>query len=95
MQYFIYILASRKNTTLYIGMTNNIVRRVYEHRNGVLDGFSKNYSTHKLVYYEIFGSPEAAIVREKQLKGGSRRKKDMLIEKANPEWKDLYESLLR
>ena len=89
-QYYIYILANKRNGTLYIGVTSNLVKRVYEHKNNIIDGFTKKYSIHKLVYYEITDDIESAIRREKQLKKWNRKWKMNLIEKNNPEWKDLY-----
>ncbi len=88
-KYFVYILASNNNTTIYIGVTNNIERRIYEHKNNLIDGFSKKYNTHKLVYLEETNSIEDAIKREKQLKGWKRNKKDLLINSINPNWQDL------
>jgi putative endonuclease len=92
--YAIYILASKRNSTLYIGVTNNLVRRVYEHKQGLAEGFTKKYRVHILVYYEVTENIEAAILREKQLKAGSRNKKLRLIESINPGWRDLYPDLL-
>lgn len=94
MQYFIYLLSNKNNTVLYVGTTNNLIRRVYEHKSKLIDGFTKKYNLTKLVYYEIFKTPYDAITREKQIKGGSRKKKEDLINNINPEWNDLYESLL-
>ena len=82
------------NTVIYIGVTNDLVRRVYEHKNKLLKGFSSKYNLSKLVYYEIAIDIEAAILREKQLKAGSRKNKLALILKDNPEFDDLYESIL-
>ncbi len=87
-------MASRRNGTLYIGITNDIVRRVYEHKNNFIDGFTSKYGIHNLVYYEQFDNIESAIQREKQLKKWNRKWKIELIERANPNWKDLYEDLL-
>ena len=89
-QYYIYILANKRNGTLYIGVTSNLVKRVYEHKNNIIDGFTKKYSIHKLVYYEITDDIESAIRREKQLKKWNRKWKINLIEDSNPEWRDLY-----
>ena len=89
-QYYIYILSNKLNTTLYTGVTNNLKKRAYEHKNNFIDGFSKKYNLHKLVYFEIFKDIENAIKREKQIKGGSRKKKIDLIQNRNPIWKDLY-----
>ncbi len=93
-QSYIYIITNFNKTTLYIGVTNNLKRRIYEHRNKLIDGFSKRYNLVYLVYYECFDCIENAILREKQLKAGSRKKKMDLINAFNSEWKDLYESIL-
>ena len=93
MQYYIYILASKNNGTLYIGVTSNLIRRIHEHKNGMADGFTKKYFAHNLVYYEVTESAVSAIAREKQLKKWNREWKIRLIEKSNPEWNDLYPSL--
>ncbi|MBI5637014.1 MAG: GIY-YIG nuclease family protein [Nitrospinae bacterium] len=93
-QYFVYIMASKRNGTLYIGMTNNLARRVYEHKNGMVEGFSKRYGITILVYYEHTGSVHGAIMREKQLKKWERKWKLRLIEQGNPDWKDLYDGLM-
>ena len=87
--YFVYILANWDDTVLYIGVTGNLPRRLYEHRNGLVDGFTKKYNVHKLVYYEQTNDVYSAISREKQLKHWSRAKKNTLIQKANPQWLDL------
>jgi putative endonuclease len=93
-QFFVYILASRKHGTLYIGITNDLVRRVYEHKLKVVPGFTKKYGVDKLVYYEIFDDPVSAITREKQLKKWHREWKLRLIEGKNPEWVDLSVNLI-
>lgn len=93
-QYFVYILASRRNGTLYIGVTNDLIRRVYQHKNDFVDGFTYKYGVHKLVYFEQYGDIELAIQREKRLKKWNRKWKLKLIEKENSNWKDLYEGLL-
>ena len=87
--YYVYILASENNRTLYIGVTNDIVRRISEHKSETIDGFTKTYHVHKLVYLESCNDAYAAISREKQLKGWRREKKVALIVKDNPFWKDL------
>ncbi len=92
--YYIYILASKKNGTLYIGVTSDLIKRVYEHKNDLIDGFTKKYKVHNLVYYETTDDITSAITREKQLKKWNRAWKIDLIEKKNPEWKDLYFSIL-
>ena len=91
---YVYILASRKNGTLYVGVTGDIIRRVSQHRNGVISGFTKKYKVCKLVFFEQFSDIRLAIQREKQLKKWNRQWKIELIEKNNPEWIDLYEDLL-
>ena len=89
MTYYIYIMSSANNHTLYIGVTNNIERRVAEHKLGEIPGFSERYKCKKLVYYEAFQDVDQSIAREKQLKGWVRRKKDALIDSVNPKRKDL------
>lgn len=91
--YFVYIMASKKNGTLYIGITNDLIRRVFEHKNDLIDGFTKRYKVHNLVYYEFTNDAEAAILREKQLKRWKRKWKIELIEEMNPGWKDLFDEL--
>lgn len=92
--YFVYIITNYTNTTLYTGVTNDLTRRVYEHKNKLIKGFSYRYNLNKLVYYEEFSEIENAIKREKQLKGGSRQKKIDLINNFNANWVDLYELIL-
>ena len=89
----VYILASRRNGTLYVGVTSNLPGRVWQHRNEVVDVFSKRYGVHTLVWYEPHETMESAILREKQLKAGSRARKLGLIEAMNPDWQDLYDGL--
>ena len=89
--YYVYILTNKHNKVLYTGVTNDLQRRVYEHRKKLIAGFTKKYNVYKLVYYEETESIEAAILREKQIKGGSRQKKIDLIVGMNPQWRDLYE----
>jgi len=89
----VYIMASRRNGTLYTGVTSDLPQRAWQHREGLSPGFTRRYGCKLLVWYEQHGSMEAAILREKQLKGGSRAKKVKLIEAMNPEWLDLFESL--
>ena len=93
-QYYVYILSSKKNGTLYIGLTNNLLRRIYEHKNNIIEGFTKKYSVHNLVYYEKHNDINRAISREKQMKKWERQWKINLIRKSNPEWKDLYHDLV-
>jgi len=92
-QYFVYIMTNAHHTVLYTGVTNNLQRRVTEHQTGKGGVFSKKYNVDKLVYYEAGDDVNIAIMREKQIKGGSRQKKLDLINSINPEWKDLYEEL--
>ncbi len=87
--FYVYILASRKNGTLYIGVTSNLYKRVYEHKQDLVDGFTKRYNVHNLVWYEVHQDIREAITREKQIKKWVRRWKLQLIEKTNPEWEDL------
>lgn len=93
-QYYVYILASGKNGTLYTGVTSNLIKRVHEHKSKVVPGFTKKYGADKLVYFEIAISAESAIAREKQLKSWNRQWKMELIELKNSDWEDLYEALL-
>ena len=92
-QYFVYIMTNWDNTVLYTGVTNDLRRRVYEHREGIMEGFTKRYHVKNLVYYEIAEDPISAIAREKQIKGGSRKKKLELIEGMNPQWRDLWDDI--
>ena len=92
--YYVYILSNFRRTVLYTGITGNLVARVWQHKNNLADGFSKKYQTHDLIYYEVFEDPNSAIGREKQIKGYSRKKKDQLIMKFNPELKDLYSEII-
>ncbi len=89
-QYYIYIMTNKNNSVLYTGMTNDLARRVLEHKEKKKKGFTSRYNAIKLVYYEIFATAYDAIAREKQIKAGSRKKKLDLINSVNPEWKDLY-----
>ena len=93
MAYYVYIMASQPNGTLYIGMTNDLVRRVYQHKEGLADGFTKRYGVKTLVYFELHDRAEQAIQREKTLKHWIRDWKITLIENENPHWDDLYENL--
>ncbi len=93
-QYYVYILASNKNGTLYLGVTSDLLKRVYEHKNNLIDGFTKKYHVHRLVYYEETDNVNSAITREKRMKKWRRQWKIELIEKFNPDWKDLYNNLL-
>lgn len=93
-QYSVYILASKRNGTLYIGVTNDLIRRVWEHKDKLVKGFTKKYGVDKLVYYEVTENIESAILREKQLKKWNRAWKIRLIQEKNPQWKDLYFELV-
>lgn len=93
-EYYVYILASRKNGTLYIGVTNDLIGRVYEHKNDCVEGFTKKYQVHMLIYHEYTSDINSALLREKQLKKWKREWKIKLIEQFNPEWEDLYNKLL-
>ena len=90
----IYILANKPNGTLYVGVTSDLIRRVYEHKQGLVPGFTKKYACKMLVYFEDYDNIILAIEREKQLKGGSRKKKISLIQSVNPNWNDLYDDII-
>jgi len=92
--YYVYIMTNKYNTVLYTGVTNDLVRRVYEHKNKLVEGFTAKYNLTKLVYYEIYNDVKEAINREKQIKGWKREKKEDLIKEFNPMWKDLYEEIV-
>jgi len=91
----VYILASRRNGTLYVGVTSDVARRVWEHRSGAVHGFAERYGAHTLVFIEFHDTMEGAILREKRIKKWRRAWKLELIERSNPEWRDLYETLLK
>jgi len=91
--YYVYILTNKTHTVLYTGVTNNLIHRLYEHRNKLADGFTAKYNVHKLVYYDYVKDIHSAIAREKQIKGWTRQKKIQLIESMNPEWEDLSAKL--
>ena len=93
-QYYAYIATNPQNNVLYTGVTNNLVRRIWEHKNKLVSGFTSKYNINKLVYYEVFEDINEAIKREKQIKGGSREKKLKLVESSNPLFEDLYNSIL-
>ena len=90
----IYILSNKKNGALYVGVTSNLQQRIWQHKQNIVHGFTQKYNIHKLVYYEVCPTIESAITREKQLKGGSRKKKVELIEIANSDWNDLYDKMI-
>jgi putative endonuclease len=93
MSYYVYIIASRRDGAIYIGVTNNLVRRIYEHRTKAVTGFTAKYNITQLVWFEIYDDPISAISREKELKKWRRDWKVQLIEKDNPKWEDLYETI--
>ncbi|MFA6547925.1 MAG: GIY-YIG nuclease family protein [Candidatus Magasanikbacteria bacterium] len=93
MTYYIYILSNQKNGVLYVGVTNNLLRRIHEHKQETIEGFTQKYHIHNLVYYEQYDDVRNAITREKQIKKWNRKWKTELIEKDNPEWNDLYPTL--
>jgi len=92
-QYFLYIMTNKSNNVLSTGVTNDLKRRIYEHKAKLISGFTKKYNVNKLVYYEVFGDAYNAISREKQIKSGSRQKKINLVNNLNPKWSDLYNEL--
>ncbi|RJQ15014.1 MAG: GIY-YIG nuclease family protein [Nitrospiraceae bacterium] len=92
-QYYIYLMTNKDHNVIYTGITNDLKRRACEHKEKIVEGFTKRYNINKLVFYEICRDVENAIVREKQIKAGSRAKKIAIINKLNPEWNDLYETL--
>ena len=95
MEYFVYILSNKLNTVVYTGITRDLVRRVYEHRNHVdTNSFTAKYDVHKLVYYESTSDVDSAIQREKQIKSWNRKRKNKLVESKNPSWEDLYNTIL-
>lgn len=95
LSYYVYLLASKRNGTLYVGVTNDLIRRVWEHKNDLADGFTKRYGIHQLVWFEAAESPSTAILREKQIKNWNRSWKLKLIEQENPQWLDLNDSIAR
>lgn len=92
-QYFVYLMTNKNNKVIYTGFTNDLKRRVYEHKEKLIDGFTKKYNVHKLVYFESTSDVRSAIQREKQIKAGSRQKKIDLINSVNKDWKDLYDEI--
>jgi len=90
----VYILASKRNGTLYVGVTSDLVQRVWQHKNDLVEGFTKRYRVHRLVWFELFGTIDVAIAREKAIKEWKRAWKIRLIQETNPEWSDLYDELL-
>ena len=91
--YYVYILTNEASTVLYTGVTNDLKRRVFEHRNHVVPGFASRFNVHRLVYYEMGGDISSAMKREKAIKGGSRRRKMQLVDEFNPTWRDLYDEI--
>jgi putative endonuclease len=92
-QFFVYMLTNKRHPVLYVGVTNDLKKRGYQHRHKLIKGFTSQYNVDKLVYYEVFDDAYNAISREKQIKGGSRQKKIDLINSMNPQWRDLYDEL--
>jgi len=92
-KFYVYIMAKARNSTFYVGVTSNLTKRIWEHKNDQIEGFTKKYDVKTLVYYEIHDNAESAITREKRLKKWNRVWKMRLIENMNPEWSDLYESI--
>src|SRR3990167_2432699 len=92
-EYYIYLLTNKHNNVLYTGVSNDLIRRIYEHKNKLQKGFTEKYNVERLVYYEIYADIADAIMLEKQIKGWSRKKKNELINQFNPKWKDLYEDI--
>jgi putative endonuclease len=92
-EYYIYLLTNKHNNVIYTGVTNDLIRRIYEHKNKLQKGFTEKYNVDRLVYYEMYVDIADAIIREKQIKGWTRKKKNELIIQLNPEWKDLYEDI--
>ncbi|MDD5376601.1 MAG: GIY-YIG nuclease family protein [Candidatus Gracilibacteria bacterium] len=90
----VYILSNKNRSVLYTGVTSNLPKRIYEHKHKITPGFTSRFNCSELMYYEVCDNPESAIMREKQIKAGSREKKVMLIDSMNPTWKDLYESIV-
>jgi len=95
LAYYVYLLASGEHGTLYLGVTNNLVRRTYEHRTKAVPGFTSRYGVNRLVWFESYGDPVSAITREKEIKKWRRDWKIALIERDNPDWRDLYEAIAR
>jgi putative endonuclease len=92
-RFYVYILSNKRNGTLYTGVTSDLVKRIYEHKNNLVDGFTKKYSIHRLIWYEPHETAETAIIRERQIKKWKRQWKLELIERHNPQWDDLSETL--
>jgi len=92
--YYFYLMANKHNTVLYAGFTSDLIKRVYEHKHHLVKGFTDRYNIEKLVYFEPCDSYDGALAREKQIKAGSRQKKEALINKTNPEWRDLYNEIV-
>jgi putative endonuclease len=94
-KFYVYILCSKRNGTLYVGLTSDLITRIYEHKNNLVDGFTEKYNVHRLVWYEIHEYSESAIKRERQIKKWQRAWKLRLIEEDNPQWNDLYEDICK
>ena len=93
-EYYIYLITNKGLNVLYAGVTNNLIRRIYEHKNKLVEGFTKKYNVDRLIYYEVYSEISDAIAREKQIKGWARKNKNDLINQTNPEWKDLSADIL-
>lgn len=93
-EYYIYLLTNKRLNVLYTGVTNDLIRRVYEHKNKLVDGFTKKYNVDRLVHYEAYSDVSDAITREKEIKGWSRTKKNSLINQGNPQWEDLFDEII-
>ena len=92
--YYIYLLTNKRLNVLYTGVTNHLIRRVYEHKNKMVDGFTKKYNVDRLIHYETYSDISDAIAREKEIKGWSRAKKNALINQGNPKWEDLFNEII-
>ncbi|MGO9146999.1 MAG: GIY-YIG nuclease family protein [Desulfomonilia bacterium] len=92
-QSYVYILSTKRNGTLYVGVTSDLIKRIYEHKQDLINGFTKRYQVHMLVYYEVHNDISEAIIREKQIKKWNRQWKLRLIEEMNPDWRDLYQEI--
>jgi putative endonuclease len=92
-QFYVYMMTNKRNTVLYTGVTNDLQRRVFEHKNKLVEGFTKKYNIYKLIFYEVYNDVNNVIAREKQIKGGSRAKKIKLIEEMNSRWDDLFDAI--
>jgi putative endonuclease len=92
-RYFVYLMTNSRKNVIYTGVTSNLVKRVYQHKHNLIEGFTQKYNVHNLVYFEEYSDPVQAIAREKQIKAGSRKKKEDMVDKLNPRWHDLYSEI--